>query len=304
MLNALTIDVEDYYMVSAFADRICFDDWSIYKSRVERNTHRILDLLNEHDTKGTFFVLGWIAERFPALIREIHSHGHEIASHGYNHRLVYGLSIKEFREDLRLSRNILEDVTGVAVLGYRAASYSIVQRSIWALDVLIEEGFVYDSSIFPVYHDRYGMPGAKRHPHVVTRPGGSIIEFPPATLKLGKSVFPVAGGGYLRLFPISVTRHAIRRLNTRENQIAVIYLHPWEIDPDQPRVKCKLLSRLRHYVNLDSTLPKLDTLLTDFRFDSLRTLMKHNSPSHHTFNNEILCSHYSQIDLGSESVSK
>ena len=278
MFNALTIDVEDYYMVSAFADRISFDDWSGYESRVERNTHRILGLLDERGAKGTFFVLGWIAERFPALIREIHSQGHEIASHGYNHRLVYGLSTQEFREDLRLSRDILQDITGVPVLGYRAASYSIVKRSIWALDILIEEGFVYDSSIFPVYHDRYGMPGAMRHPHVVTRSVGSIIEFPPATLKVGKSVFPVAGGGYLRLLPMSLTRHAMRRLNEREKQIAVVYLHPWEIDPDQPRIKGKLLSRLRHYVNLDSTFMKLDTLLTDFRFESLRTLIKHHSP--------------------------
>jgi polysaccharide deacetylase family protein (PEP-CTERM system associated) len=279
MLNALTIDVEDYYMVSAFADRICFDDWCLQESRVERNTHKILGLLNRHNVKGTFFVLGWIAERLPALVREIQSQGHEIASHGYNHRLIYNLTPHEFREDLRQSKNILEDLTGKQVLGFRAASYSIVQRSIWAIDILIEEGFVYDSSIFPVRHDRYGIPGAKRHPHVINSPSGSIIEFPPATLKFWKSIFPVAGGGYLRLLPISLTRHAIRRLNEQENQIAVIYLHPWEIDPEQPRINGSLLSRLRHYVNLDSTFGKLESLLTDFKFDSLSALVQRTDPA-------------------------
>jgi polysaccharide deacetylase family protein (PEP-CTERM system associated) len=280
MLNALTIDVEDYYMVSAFAGRILFDDWGSHESRVERNTHKILRLLNERNIKATFFVLGWVAERFPALVRDIHSQGHEIASHGYNHRLIYNLSRQEFREDLRRSRHILENLTGAAVLGYRAASYSIVEKSIWAIDILIEEGFVYDSSVFPVYHDRYGIPGAKRHPHVIKRPNGSIIEFPPSTVKIGKTVVPVAGGGYLRLFPLSLTRRAIRRLNKREKQIAVVYLHPWEIDPDQPRMKGSLVSRFRHYVNLHSTLPKLRTLLSDFRFGPLRTLLDISNSEH------------------------
>lgn len=275
MLNALTIDVEDYYMVSAFAGEIRFADWHRYESRVERNTHRILDMLGTHNVKGTFFVLGWIAERFPSLVKEIQSRGHEIASHGYNHRLVYDLSPEDFREDVKRSRTVLEDITGTPVLGYRAASYSVVRRSIWALDILIEEGFLYDSSIFPVHHDRYGMPGAGRHPHLITRSHGSIIEFPPATLKVGKSTIPVAGGGYLRLMPLALTRHAIRRLNEHENQIAVVYLHPWEIDPEQPRLRGSLLSRFRHYVNLDSTLGKLGALLTDFKFDSLSTIAKH-----------------------------
>jgi len=291
MINALTIDVEDYYMVSAFADVVKFDDWQTYESRVERNTWRILDLLNENNVKATFFILGWIAERHPALIREIQSQGHEIASHGYNHRLIYNLSPQEFREDLRRSRDILQDLTGAPVIGYRAASYSIVQQSIWALDILIEEGFMYDSSIFPVYHDRYGMPGAKRYPHVVVRPGGSIIEFPPATLKVGTSVFPVAGGGYLRLFPLSLTRHAIRRLNEKEQQIAVVYLHPWEIDPDQPRMQGSLLSRFRHYTNLDSTLVKLGALLADFRFEPFRMLLERSVPAIHNSGNQAFHNH-------------
>ncbi|MGO9377200.1 MAG: XrtA system polysaccharide deacetylase [Dissulfurispiraceae bacterium] len=304
MLNALTIDVEDYYMVSAFADRICFTDWDLLESRVERSTHTILDLLNEREVKVTFFVLGWVAKRFPALIREIESQGHEIASHGFNHRLVYNLSPEEFRADLKQSRDILENITGVPVLGYRAASYSIVQRSIWALDILIEEGFVYDSSVFPVYHDRYGMPGAKRHPHVITRPAGSIIEFPPATLKLGKSVFPVAGGGYLRLLPMCLTRYALRRLNEQENQIAVVYLHPWEVDTDQPRINGSLVSRFRHYVNLDSTLVKLRALLTDFEFGSLRTIMQSNNQAIYILDNQVPGSNKTHATMGSQSVAE
>ncbi|MGO9952126.1 MAG: XrtA system polysaccharide deacetylase [Dissulfurispiraceae bacterium] len=304
MLNALTIDVEDYYMVSAFADRICFTDWDLLESRVERSTHTILDLLNEREVKVTFFVLGWVAKRFPALIREIESQGHEIASHGFNHRLVYNLSPEEFRADLKQSRDILENITGVPVLGYRAASYSIVQRSIWALDILIEEGFVYDSSVFPVYHDRYGMPGAKRHPHVITRPAGSIIEFPPATLKLGKSVFPVAGGGYLRLLPMCLTRYALRRLNEQENQIAVVYLHPWEVDTDQPRINGSLVSRFRHYVNLDSTLVKLRALLTDFEFGSLRTIMQSNNQAIYILDNQVPGSNKTHATMESQSVAK
>lgn len=273
MFNVISIDVEDYFMVSAFADRINFSDWGGYESRVERNTHVILDLLDDHNVKGTFFMLGWVADNFPALVREIHSRGHEVASHGYNHRLIYDLSPQEFREDLKRSRGILEDLCGESVLGYRAASYSIVKRSIWAIDILIEEGFTYDSSIFPVFHDRYGIPGASRYPHIITRRGGSIIEFPPATLKLGNSVLPVAGGGYLRLLPISITRHAIRRLNTRENQIAVVYFHPWEIDPEQPRLSGKWNSKIRHYLNLDTTMSKLKLLLSEFSFNSFRSLL-------------------------------
>jgi polysaccharide deacetylase family protein (PEP-CTERM system associated) len=289
-------------MVSAFAGQIRFDDWNLHESRVERNTHRILDLLDEHGVKATFFVLGWIAKRFPILVTEIQSRGHEIASHGYNHRLIYDLSPLEFRQDLRQSKDILEDITGVPVLGYRAASYSIVNRSIWALDILIDEGFVYDSSIFPVYHDRYGMPGAKRHPHIITRQGGSILEFPPATMKIGKAIYPVAGGGYLRLLPISLTRHAIQRLNEHEKQIAVVYLHPWEIDTDQPRIQASLLSRFRHYVNIDSTFAKLSNLITNFEFDSLRALIKRDLFPIYQPDNQIICSDKTLLSIESPPV--
>lgn len=273
MHNALSIDVEDYFMVSAFADIVKFEHWPRHESRVEASTVRILDLLDTHGVKATFFVLGWIAERYPELVQDIHSRGHEVASHGYNHRLVYDLTPAEFRDDLRKSRSILEEITGERVLGYRAASYSITARSLWALDVLIEEGFVYDSSIFPVHHDRYGLPGAKRHPHVITRAAGDILEFPPATLKVGGKALPTAGGGYLRLFPLAVTRHAIRKLNRDEKAIAVVYLHPWEVDPEQPRLKGSLKSRFRHYTNLGSTHRKLKSLLGEFRFVPIQSLI-------------------------------
>jgi len=273
MINALTIDVEDYYMVSAFADRICFADWCRYESRVERNTHRILDLMDKHHVKGTFFVLGWVAEQSPALVREIQARGHEVASHGYNHRLVYDLTPEEFRADTRKSKDILEDITGYAVEGYRATSYSIVKRSLWALDILIEEGFRYDSSIFPVRHDRYGIPGAKRFPHIIRQTAGEIVEFPPTTYPvLGRNI-PVAGGGYLRLFPLSVTRRAIQRLNSLEKRAAIIYIHPWEIDPLQPRLSGTMLSQFRHYINLNRTFARLDALLSDFRFSPLNKFM-------------------------------
>jgi polysaccharide deacetylase family protein (PEP-CTERM system associated) len=273
MINALTIDVEDYYMVSAFADTIKFSDWSLYESRVERNTRRILELMDNHNVTGTFFVLGWVAEKCPALVREIQARGHEIASHGYNHRLIYDLSPQEFRNDTRMSKDILENITGQAVHGYRATSYSIVQQSLWALDILIQEGFKYDSSIFPIHHDRYGMPQAERFPYVIQRAPGEIVEFPPATYRLMGRNIPVAGGGYLRLFPLSFTKMAIRDINKREKQSAVIYFHPWEIDPLQPRLSGSPLSRFRHYVNLNSTFDKLDTLLSDFKFSPLINLM-------------------------------
>jgi polysaccharide deacetylase family protein (PEP-CTERM system associated) len=271
--NALTIDVEDYYMVSAFADMIKFEDWHRYESRVVRNTNEILGLLDEYKVKATFFVLGWIAERSPALVRNIHDSGHEVASHGYNHRLIYDLTPVQFREDVRLARDILENVTGQAVKGYRAASYSVVKSTLWALDILTEEGFLYDSSIYPIRHDRYGFPGANRFPHIVKTNSGRIVEFPPSTYTiLGQNV-PVAGGGYLRLLPLRFTKTAVRRINTREKRNAMIYIHPWEIDIHQPRLRGRWKSRIRHYVNLSSTLPKLRCLLSEFRFKTVSAIL-------------------------------
>lgn len=277
MLNALSIDVEDYFMVSAFANVVKFEDWSKYESRVEQNTYKILDLLEDHKVKATFFVLGWVAEHYPKLIREIHRRGHEVACHGYNHRLVYDLSLKEFQEDTRKAKTVIEDTIGMAIFGYRAASYSILQKSLWALDILIEEGFVYDSSIFPIYHDRYGYHGFNRFPVNIKRgERGNIMEVPLSTIRLlGKNI-PIAGGGYLRLFPIKFVKWAIRSLNEKEIQPAVIYFHPWEIDPEQPRLNGSRRSTFRHYINMDETFAKISHLLDTFRFGPIREVFTVN----------------------------
>jgi polysaccharide deacetylase family protein (PEP-CTERM system associated) len=264
--NALSIDVEDYYMVSAFADRIKFDDWPSFESRVERNTRALLDELDRQGVKATFFVLGWIGEKQPKLVSDIHEAGHEVASHGYNHRLVYDLSPAQFREDVRISKKILENITGTAVRGFRATSYSIVKETFWALDVLLEEGYHYDSSIFPVHHDRYGVPDAERFQHAITTGSGTIVEFPPSTYRVLRQNIPVAGGGYLRLYPLSITKRAIRSINAKEQKAAMVYLHPWEIDTDQPRLRGGWKSRARHYINLHTTMPKLKSLLSEFSF--------------------------------------
>ena len=274
MLNALTIDVEDYFMVSAFADIVKFEDWPRYESRVEKNTLRILDLLDEHNVKATFFVLGWVAEHYPKLALEIHNRGHEVACHGYSHRLVYDLSLKEFQEDTKKSKALIEDTIGVGIGGYRAASYSILQQSLWALDILIEEGFIYDSSIFPIYHDRYGYHGFNRFPvNIIRGDRGKITEVPLSTIRLFGKNIPIAGGGYLRLFPVKFVRWAIRSLNEKEAQPAVIYFHPWEIDPEQPRLNGSRRSTFRHYINMDKTFAKISHLLDTFRFGPIKEVV-------------------------------
>ena len=277
MTNGLTIDVEDYYMVSAFADVVKFEDWHRYESRVERNTRTIIDLLGDHAVQATFFVLGWVAERHPKLVKDIHAAGHEVACHGYNHRLVYDLTPDEFRQDVSKAKAILEDITGAPVEGYRAASYSIVQKSIWALEVLIEEGFTFDSSIFPIHHDRYGYPGAKRFPHAIRTASGDIAEFPPSTIRFFNQNIPIAGGGYLRLLPSPVMRRALRAINEKEKMPVIVYLHPWEIDAEQPRMNGRLRSRFRHYLNLKSTMPKLKHMLDEFEFRPISSLAAEQS---------------------------
>ncbi len=243
------------------------------ESRVCRNTDRLLDLLAEHGVRGTFFVLGWVAERHPALVARIASAGHEIASHGYGHRLVYDQTPAAFREDVRRAKGLLEQASGVPVNGYRAPSYSIVPRSLWALDVLIEEGYAYDASIFPIRHDRYGIPVSARHPYVIDRPGGRLIEVPASTIEVGGMNLPIAGGGYFRLLPYGWTRWGIGRVNNTERRPAIFYLHPWEIDPDQPRLQAGLLGRVRHYRNLDQTESRLRRLLAEFAWGSLRSIL-------------------------------
>lgn len=277
MLNALSIDVEDYFQVTAFERYVQRDSWHNYPLRVEINTHNILDMLDEFGVKATFFVLGWIAERVPALVREIQRRGHEIACHGYGHQLIYSIGPQKFRKDVSRARIILEDICGERVIGYRAPSYSITNKSLWALDILVEEGFTYDSSIFPVIHDTYGIPDANRFPGTFTCTNGTLWEFPLSTIPLkiaGKQYrLPIAGGGYLRLFPAWVVSSAIKRINTRENEPAVLYFHPWELDPDQPRIKAGIKSRFRHYLNLDKTEGKLRKILSELQFGTMSSVL-------------------------------
>jgi polysaccharide deacetylase family protein (PEP-CTERM system associated) len=275
MLNALTIDVEDYYHVSAFEAVVPLADWGRYESRVEKNTHRLLDLLEAHATKATFFVLGWVAERQPGLLRTLVARGHEVASHGYAHRRVYTQTPAQFRAETRRSKCLLEDTLGQPIRGYRAASYSITVQSLWALEVLREEGFVYDSSIFPIRHDLYGIPSHPRFCYSVPGPSDApLVEFPLSTLRFGGTNFPIAGGGYLRLFPYAYTRWGIRYLNRHEGQPAVVYLHPWELDPEQPRLPAGTLSRFRHYTNLQKMEERFVRLLQDFSFGAMAEVLQ------------------------------
>ena len=264
MQNALSFDVEDYFQVAALAGAVDRKAWDAQPSRVDANTARLLALLDKRGARATFFVLGWIAERHPGIVRSIAAAGHEIACHGFSHELIYRQTPESFRQETSRSRSILEDQAQTRIRGYRAATWSITRQSLWALDILAEQGFEYDSSIFPTYHDLYGIPEALRGPHrLALRGGGTLLEFPPSTLKLGPVNLPVAGGGYFRLLPLSVTRWAIRRIN-REGLPFLFYLHPWEIDPDQPRLKVGLKSRFRHYTNIAGCERKLDALLAEF----------------------------------------
>ncbi|HUL30591.1 MAG TPA: DUF3473 domain-containing protein [Thermodesulfobacteriota bacterium] len=388
MLNLLTIDVEDYFQVHAFSRVIRYDDWPNYECRIERNIDRVLEILDEagqnskfktqnsklnhsmthslntsgsndsvlspqHSPKGSFFVLGWIAERYPGLVRKIQQEGHEIACHGYAHRLIYTQSKEEFRRDIRRAKSILEDVTGGEVIGYRAPSYSVTNKSNWAFEVLLEEGFRYDSSVFPIRHDFYGMPKAPRFPFLISLNGNSnvefsmlnvelgtaeaqhrntpalnnslthspnnsairpqssvlspsgipepqhritsapswgftpnselrtqhcLVEFPLSTVKLFGANFPISGGGYFRLLPYSLVSGALKGINEKENQPFIFYLHPWELDPEQPRIKgLSSRSKFRHYVNLGRTEIKFRKLLDDFEFSTIQWFLIQNS---------------------------
>ena len=273
-VNALTVDVEDYFQVEAFTNVIRKEDWERWEPRVERNTHRLLELFARHNVKGTFFILGWVAERHPELVREVTRAGHEIACHGYDHQLIRTQGSEIFRADIRRAKSLLEDVTGAQVVGYRAPTYSVTEQTLWALDLLIEEGFQYDSSIFPVHHDRYGIPGAERFPHVIRRASGEIIEFPPSTVRIAGQNLPAAGGGYFRLMPYSMFRWALRRINRRERQPAIFMVHTWEVDPGQPVLPGTRLNVLRHRVNLRRTEARLAQLLDDFRFAPVHEVLR------------------------------
>jgi polysaccharide deacetylase family protein (PEP-CTERM system associated) len=273
VVNAMSIDVEDYFHVSVFDGIVPRSEWERMDSRVCANTERLLDIFDEFETRSTFFVLGWVAERYPDLVRQIASRGHEVASHGYAHRLVYDQTRVAFREDVRRAKSLLEDACGRAVEGYRAPSYSITSRSLWAIDVLIEEGYRYDSSIFPIRHDRYGIPVSDRRPYRIDRPAGVLIEVPGSTTQVGPMNLPVAGGGYFRILPYWWTHWGIARVNALERRPAVFYLHPWEIDPAQPRLHAGRLGRFRHYRNLHDTESRLRRLLADFQFDTVGRLV-------------------------------
>ena len=269
IVNAMSVDVEDYFHASAFDRVVSRTSWPERESRVVANTHRLLELFDRHQVKGTFFILGWVAERCPVLVREIASLGHEIASHGFDHQLIYTLTRAQFRDDVRRAKSVLEQSAGRTVHGYRAPSFSIVRESLWALDVLIEEGHTYDASVFPIHHDRYGIPDATRRAHVIERPSGSIVEFPGSTVRIGGANWPIAGGGYFRLLPYQWTKWGMDRVNAVDGEPVVFYIHPWEIDPDQPRLPVSRLARWRHYRGLDQTAARLDQLMTDFRFDTV-----------------------------------
>ena len=264
----MTIDVEDYFQVSAFEERISREDWDRFPSRVEQNTERILDLFDRHGVKATFFVLGWVAERHPGLVRRIVERKHELASHGYSHVRATDQEPAQFREDVSRTKKLLEDIGGCSVRGYRAASYSIGAENLWALDALQDALYQYSSSIYPIHHDHYGMPQAPRFPFRYR--GNGLLEIPITTVRLFKYNVPCGGGGYFRLFPYRVTRWAIDRVNRREGRSSVFYFHPWEIDPQQPRVDgVSGKARIRHYLNLERMQSRLERLLTDFRWDRM-----------------------------------
>ena len=263
-----TVDVEEHFQVSAFADRVPRAEWPAHPSRVAANVDRLLQLLGAGRARGTFFVLGLVAERTPEVVRAIHAAGHEVASHGWDHQLVTQLTPADFRASVRRSKVLLEDMIGLPVLGYRAPSYSIVAGCEWALDILAEEGYRYDSSLFPVRRPGYGYAHGARDPHWLERPAGRLAELPPATWRVLGVNLPAAGGAYFRIFPYRLVRAALRQCEAR-GVPGVFYLHPWEVDPDQPRLPVSLSARLRHYTGLRRTVPRLERLLTEFRFTAI-----------------------------------
>ena len=275
MNNVLTFDVEEYFHAEAFAGVVRPEDWPTFASRVVDATERLLDILDYADVRATFFVLGWVAERQPGLVQEIHARGHELACHGYSHQMISRLTPQEFAEDVKRAKKVIEDIAGTRVIGYRAPTFSVTRQTLWSLEVLMEAGFRYDSSIFPIVHDRYGIPDAPRFAHripifvnriPIVGNGCAMAELPLSTLSVFGQRLPVAGGGYFRLLPYGLTRLAIRHLNKVERQPAVVYLHPWELDRQQPRLSVGRLTRLRHSINIDETEEKLCRLLADFRF--------------------------------------
>lgn len=267
-LNAMTVDVEDYFQVSAFDPYVSRTSWNEYETRVEANTDRILALFDQHGVKATFFTLGWVAEKFPGLVRRIVDGGHELASHGWDHIMVTRLTREQFAEDIRKAKQKLEDTGGAAVSGYRAPSYSFTTRNAWSHPVLAEEGYRYSSSVAPIKHDLYGIPGAPRFAHATA--DGAVIELPITTTRVAGRNFPCGGGGWFRLYPYKLSQWAINRVNEQDQESAIFYFHPWEIDPEQPRIQgLNLKTRFRHYQNLARMEGRVDRLLKDFNWNTM-----------------------------------
>lgn len=265
--NAFTVDVEDYFQVAAFEGHIARSEWEHRPQRVESSTDKVLAILAQHDVRGTFFTLGWIAERYPLLIRKIVDSGHELASHGYEHTRVTQMTPDEFRADITKTKHLLEDQTGTEVIGYRAPTFSFKKDNKWVYDILAEVGYRYSSSIVPVKHDLYGIPDAPRHAY---RDASGVMEVPLSTIRFGRSNFPCGGGGFFRLYPYRVTRWCMNRVNQREDKPCVFYMHPWEVDPEQPRqTGLGFKTKLRHYLNLTRVESRLNCLLTDFKWNRM-----------------------------------
>ncbi|MCW8934277.1 MAG: DUF3473 domain-containing protein [Gammaproteobacteria bacterium] len=287
--NALTVDVEDYFHVAAFSNEISPENWGQFESRVEKNTHAILELFGRNNVTATFFILGWVAEKIPSLVKEIAQQGHEIACHGFSHQLIYKQEKSVFAEETKKAKYLLEDLSGKSVMGYRAASYSITKKSLWALDVLTDLGFVYDSSIVPVHHDLYGIPGTPRFPYVLKAPNDKhIIEFPPTTLSLAGVNIPIAGGGYFRLYPFWFSNAALKWINYYDKKPFNFYFHPWEIDEDQPRMDGKWFSKFRHYNNISKCYLRLEKLLKSHKFTTVSDVLNNEDL---LANNQINATH-------------
>jgi polysaccharide deacetylase family protein (PEP-CTERM system associated) len=267
LLNSITVDVEDYFHTEAMSSAVPRVEWRQQTTRVEKNTQRMFDLFAARGVRGTFFFLGWVAEKFPGLVREAAKLGHELGCHSYWHRLVYRLTPDEFREDTKRAKQVIEDAAGLRVLGYRAPSFSLVTGTAWALEILAELGFTYDSSVHPIRHDTYDNPEAPRHPSRIA--GGALMEFPIATVAIAGHNFSVGGGAYLRILPYRYISWGLSRIAS-EKRSAVMYTHPWEIDPEQPRLRASARSRLRQYTGLRATADKLEKLMSDFRFAPIR----------------------------------
>lgn len=275
--NAMTIDVEDYFQVSAFAPHISRDSWAALPCRVEANVDRILALLNNANVKATFFTLGWIAERYPAMVRRIVDNGHELASHGYGHLRASDQTATEFNDDITRSKSLLEDIGGQKVLGYRAPSFSIGTKNLWALDTLLQAGYRYSSSIYPIQHDHYGMPDAPRFAFYPNGKDG-LLEVPITTVRVMNKNLPAGGGGYFRFFPYAVSRWFLQKVNREDKQPGIFYFHPWELDPGQPRqVGVSAKTRFRHYVNLDRMEGRIQALTRDFHWDRMDRIFLNNT---------------------------